>query len=106
MNIGDRVTVTKKMDADIKHSGTYAGAKSREMIVIDIDRMECIFLGTGQRWSGAMESDDAWDAMNPVYYWQNHECHNVYLCQPIDIGGRYRKPIAVPLEGLDADDAE
>lgn len=67
----------------------------------DVEPIECIYLGTGQRWDGEYiweyaDEDSPYDNR----FWVNTKCHNVYICQPIDIGGRYRKPLAVPLDGI------
>lgn len=92
MNIGDTVTVNKKMTDNDN------GPHPKVWTVIDIDPMEAVYLGTGQRWDGKWV-----DAHSEAYderFYMNTKCHNCLIVQPIDKGGRYRLPVPVPMDGV------
>ena len=95
--IGDRVMVNKVLTST-KSDGR------RTWAVEGCDTQECVYLGTGQRWDGEFtweygDEDTPYDRR----IWVNTKYHACYNVQPIDIGGRYRKPIAVPLDGIVTD---
>ena len=94
--IGDRVTINRQMTDNDNAPKTWT--------VIDIDPMEVVYLGTGHRWDGQptweyADEDTPYDRRT----WVNTKYHRCYVCQPIDKGGRYRKSIAVPLDGIVTD---
>ena len=93
MNIGDRVTINKRLAENGNH---------KTWMVMDIRPTEVVYLGTGQRWDGGWQQEYS-DADGPgESIWVNTKCHNVYIVQPIDKGKRYRLPIAVPKDGVQA----
>jgi len=94
MNIGDKVTINKKMvDND-------PGPHPKTWTVVNIEPTDVIFLGTGQRWDGKWV--DNYSGTYDEHFYVNTKCHNVYIVQPIDKGKRYRLPIAVPKDGVQA----
>lgn len=95
MKIGDTVMVTDILvETDLSKPGRTMGKKS-------IEPVECIYLGTGQRWDGEFQWEYASeDAPYDDRFWVNTKHYNVLLCQPIDIGGRYRKPLAATIAGV------
>jgi len=97
MNIGDYVTVTKHM---VANKDTRKERRPRKMIVEDIEPTPCIYLGSGQRWDGNMSFSNGEEGYS--MYWENTRSYNVLMCQPLDSGGRYRKPLAATLDGVQA----
>ena len=72
MNIGDRVTINKQMTGTMK-----VGHKT--WAVVNIEPVEVVYLGTGQRWDGHLDHDYNNDG-GYTQMWVNVTCHNCHQC--------------------------